>query len=64
MSTFSVIADICNQHMEFNVDHYFLRILHISYSYGITPVLLACSDVKYFWVVHITKILFITFFLP
>lgn len=63
MSTFSVVA-IYKWHMEFNMDHYFLRILHISYSYGITPVLLDCSDVKYFWDVHIRKILFITFVLP
>lgn len=63
MSTFSVVADIYNWHMEFNTVHYFLRILHISYGYGITPVLLDCSDVKYFWVVHIRKILFITFVL-
>lgn len=61
MSTCSVIADIYNWHVEFNMDYYFLRILHISYSYGITPVLLDCPDVKYFWVVHIRKILFITF---
>lgn len=48
MSTCSVIADIYNWHVEFNMDYYFLRILHISYSYGITPVLLDCPDVKYF----------------
>lgn len=64
MSTFFAIADICNRHMEFNVDHYFLRILHVSCSYGTTPVLLACSDVKYYWVVRTRKILFVTFFLP
>lgn len=48
MSIFSVITDIYSWHIEFNMDHYFLRILHISYTYGITPVLRDCSDVKYF----------------
>lgn len=61
MSIFSVITDIYSWHIEFNMDHYFLRILHISYTYGITPVLRDCSDVKYFWVVHIRWILFTTF---
>lgn len=29
MSTFSVITDIYNWHMEFKMDRYFLRMLHI-----------------------------------
>lgn len=49
MSTFSVIADIYNWHMEFKMDRYFLRMLHISYTYGIAAVLLRLFKGRIFW---------------
>lgn len=38
MATLSVIVDIYNWSMEFNMDHYFPKLLHISYSHYIIPI--------------------------